>query len=438
MNVSQKPETLNVEEASLLSEINKETALVLAPVLGYIAVLMALGLPGKTMVCYYYGFKIRKSSNSFFITILAVFDITVCLISMPTEISDIIFFYEFKSDIACKVLRFVNHFAAVGSGFTLLAIAIDRFRKICRPTKPQISLRNAKVISAVVVIIAVLLSWPAFIIYKTVKVSVANEYGTELSGSDCTTTPEQNMKTLALAFNGIHVSLLVLFTTILVVLYSLIARRIFMQQTFRKRTAVATEQGPSGITPAIELPSANSVSSTFISLHSSCQEIDGHNRSSALKHAPSLGGNTHIVQVATESCSRSKLSSNKGKHGATAGEPETRRGPEIPSAAQFNNEAIKLTFVMILVTIFYVVSFLPCLSLLILRAMQAIQEHDVISGAEGWFVVYEIGFRSFLVNSSVNPWIYGIFSPGFRHFFFKMLCKKCFKNCGKYATTTCY
>lgn len=91
---------------------------------------------------------------------------------------------------------------------------------------------------------------------------------------------------------------------------------------------------------------------------------------------------------------------------------------------RLDTETIKLTFVMVLVALTFVLSFLPHLSLMVFSAI----ERDYRGDFRGGCVAYHLGRRSFLLNSSVNPWIYGIFNSGSRHFFFARLCNRCQQN----------
>lgn len=91
---------------------------------------------------------------------------------------------------------------------------------------------------------------------------------------------------------------------------------------------------------------------------------------------------------------------------------------------RLDTETIKLTFVMVLVAVTFVLSFLPHLSLMVFNAMKG----DYRGDFGGEFVAYHMGRRSFLLNSSINLWIYGIFNSGFRHFFFARLCSRCQQN----------
>ena len=84
------------DNAELIIEINNKKAKLLIPAIVYIVVLMVSGLVGNLMVCFFYGIKTKMTTNGYFIITLAVYDLIVCIISMPTEIVDIVKFYTFE------------------------------------------------------------------------------------------------------------------------------------------------------------------------------------------------------------------------------------------------------------------------------------------------------------------------------------------------------
>jgi len=83
-----------VDKDSLVQLPNDEMATLMIPATVYISLLMVLGFVGNLFVCYYYTFQSKRSTNSFFIVMLAVYDLIVCSISMPTEIADIEHIYR--------------------------------------------------------------------------------------------------------------------------------------------------------------------------------------------------------------------------------------------------------------------------------------------------------------------------------------------------------
>ena len=148
---------------------------------------------------------------------------------MPIEIMDlrffyIIFFYIFTNGAACKSAQFLNSFATMGSASTLIAIAIDRHRRMCRPFKKQWDLKDAKIACLVAAGFSLVLSWPAAIFNGSVSVNVTDLDNSSviLEGFDCTTTKDEEYQTYLLAFNAVQFLVFLVVVCILVVLYCMI------------------------------------------------------------------------------------------------------------------------------------------------------------------------------------------------------------------------
>lgn len=382
----------DVDKTALVQKLNDEMASLMTPATVYISVLMVLGLVGNVMVCYYYGFKTKQTSNSFFIVVLAVYDITVCAFCMPTEIADIELFYTFENNAACKILRFVNYLAGIGSILTLVAIATDRFKKICKATAPQISMKTTKVISVVVFCVAFLLSWPSLAIYGSIKVNIPTDLDIELKGSDCTSTKDRKYRGYVWAFNIVHFVMFFVCSAVLIVLYSIIGHTIYQHHKGMRKYKCSSKIASS----------SNETSFSEVSLKKDDNIGNNSDQQDSNQHTTkeTAGTNAHKKQTTRKSTPKNH---DKSK--------------------TIDSETIKLTMVMVIVTVVFIISFLPYLSLTVWRVKEGKHEAEFLSGAG--LVGFKIGSRSFLLNSTLNPWIYGIFNTHFRRFFFGWVhCKK--------------
>lgn len=383
------------EKEEIIQQMNDKMARLMVPATVYISVLMVFGLFGNLMVCYYYGFHIKRTTNSFFIVVLALYDVVVCSICMPTEIVDIELNYTFENNAACKILRFVNYLAGIGSILTLIAIATDRFKKVCKPVKPQMSMTTAKRISFAIFGVALLLSWPSLAIYGSIKVPIPNDLGIELKGSDCTSTKDKKYRGYVWAFNIVHFVMFFVCSVILIVVYSVIGRSIYLHhQRLRQYT-----------------PKPRAVSSTTeTSLSKETQE-------ETVEESKKSTSDT-ITDTRSEKEQNNKFALKK-----ILSKPLGKKTSRHSAESSIDSETLKLTMIMIIVTFVFIISFLPYLSLTVWRIKQGKHEAEFLSG-EG-LVGFKIGSRSFLLNSSLNPWIYGIFNSSFRRFFFDLfLCRR--------------
>ena len=392
----------------LLTALNDQTVVLMIPVIIYVSVLMLLGSVGNVLVCVYYGCKSRSSTNSFFIVALAVFDLMVCMITMPIEIVDLRFYYMFMDIPACKISRFLNHIAANGSAITLLVIAMDRYRRMCRPLSPQLHIRHAKIAAIFAVIGALVLSWPALIFYEPVNVNVTDPSNESiiLQGSDCTTTKNDAYKSYLWAFNIIQFLIFIAATIALCVLYSLICRSIYRYKgrrlkyastrktTYNKSDASVNDSKLQNGTSESSLQTVETVSETV-------EKTTEAQNNSATNKGPNLDAKNGSRSAMRQSVSNAK-----------------EKTPDI--------KTIKCTVMMLVITVIYVVGYLPYLVLVIWRIFQAGYEGDILSDAE--LVGFQIGIRSYLLNSAINPILYIFFNEHFRRFLFATFCPCCVKK----------
>ena len=390
-------ENMSVNAHELVKRLNDQMADLMVPAVVYIVVLMVTGTVGNIMVCFYYGYRTKITTNSLFIVVLAVYDLIVCLICMPTEIADIEFYYTFKNGSACKVLRLLNYFAGIGSILTLVAIAVDRYRRIRHATRKQMSLYIAKMTSFGIAVVAAILSWPSAVLYGSITVEIPNDTNRNLTGFDCTSTKDRTYRPYVWAFNGTHAVLFLVCTLILIVLYAVIGVSMFQHKRRMSRhskTLKTPEKVPVTSTPT---NSSNITSQSDLL----CQR-----------------------QVARQNKveTRSSLKSHEQPQVKEFQVEDNVRIPNVRKSTPdaIDPEAVKVTIVMVTITTLFILSFLPYLSLTIWRVIEGQHEAQFLS--DGGLVGFKIGSRSFLLNSAFNPWVYGIFNSKFRRYFFHLLC----------------
>lgn len=83
----------------------------------------------------------------------------------------------------------------------------------------------------------------------------------------------------------------------------------------------------------------------------------------------------------------------------------------------------KYTVLMLLISMAFILSFLPYLGLVTWATLQSKYEGEILSKSE--LVTFNICLRSWLISSVVNPLIYGFFNTDFRLFVSSLL-RNCF------------
>lgn len=99
--------------------------------------------------------KEMSSTINLFIVNLAISDLGILVISLPAEYIKDYFAWPFDK-LTCQIFSPLNEVFFCVSIFTLTAITIERFRVICRPFKPRLNEREAKIIILIVWLVSYL------------------------------------------------------------------------------------------------------------------------------------------------------------------------------------------------------------------------------------------------------------------------------------------
>ncbi|KAH9500716.1 hypothetical protein Btru_076337 [Bulinus truncatus] len=242
--------TLIYDTEKYLQELNARFASVILPAIVVLASLMVIGIIGNVIVLYVYCRRMKTGTITRYIQGLAIFDLLSCCLAIPGEIIDITnnytFIssstlgeiidmtnnYTFGSNPLCQIVRTVNLLCTMASGSILIVVAIDRYKRICYPLGKQITPRCALYIMVACSSLACLFSLPTAVIFgaRTVTTNI-----TFINGSDCSVNDRFVNTVIPLLYNGSQMFLFLVGAIILIVLYSIIARRIFQHAEGRQR-----------------------------------------------------------------------------------------------------------------------------------------------------------------------------------------------------------
>ena len=160
--------------AEFLDTSNRDFALSLAPTLAYLVLLMAAGLVGNTIVFLVYYKRFKPSATRTYILAMSVCDLLNNVLALPSDFFEIYFHYNFDNVEACKFFGFFTRFVTLFSGFILVAVALDRYRTVCQPTKKQKSPKYASVEVFLCGLFAVCAGSPLIILKGLQNVDVEN------------------------------------------------------------------------------------------------------------------------------------------------------------------------------------------------------------------------------------------------------------------------
>lgn len=133
-----------------------------------IVVIMVLTLVGNIVIiivltCSKY--RQRNSRVNIFIINLAVGDLTVCVVTMTTEILFVAFGEWVLGAAACKILTYVQVVTLASTTFILTSMGFDRYMAICRPLQFRSSHTRARRMIIISWALAFLFAAPQLLIF---------------------------------------------------------------------------------------------------------------------------------------------------------------------------------------------------------------------------------------------------------------------------------
>ncbi|XP_060080011.1 cholecystokinin receptor type A-like [Ylistrum balloti] len=200
----------------------------------FLGLYILLGVSGNILIIIIYQFKIKKKfEDRFFIMVLAVLDICVCVTGPATYLLLNILPVTFYDNWGCKIAWFNGRNLSNTSGMLILVIAIQRYLKVCRPFGWQMTIGWQKAAVIVLLIASVLIDIPILFFYGT---SAIHNTILGVTGSRCgrrTNVSTDFELAISIYFYCMFVTALS-FISGIAFMYVLIGRRIFNQMK-RKR-----------------------------------------------------------------------------------------------------------------------------------------------------------------------------------------------------------
>ncbi|XP_070476863.1 neuropeptide FF receptor 1 [Equus przewalskii] len=216
-------------------------------IVAYVLIFL-LCMVGNALVCFIV-LKNRhmRTVTNMFILNLAVSDLLVGIFCMPTTLVDNLITGWPFDNATCKMSGLVQGMSVSASVFTLVAIAVERFRCIVHPFREKLTLREALVTIAVIWALALLIMCPSAVTLTVTReehhfmVDARNRSYPLYSCWEA--WPEKGMRKVytTVLFSHIYLAPLAL----IVVMYARIARKLF-QASGPGRAGGAAAEGARG------------------------------------------------------------------------------------------------------------------------------------------------------------------------------------------------
>ncbi|KAK3610602.1 hypothetical protein CHS0354_009055 [Potamilus streckersoni] len=360
----------------LLEQLNDKKTALYIPIFVFLLGVMIVGLVGNCLVLYVYSKKFRRTSSNYFILTMAVFDLLACVIGLPTEIYDVTHTYTFSNSVLCKVLRYTESVTVYGSVILLLEIGIDRYFKICRPLM-MMEIRTIKILCILAGVVALLIAIPAVILFG---ISETETHMDGITGADCSIEERYRKGTFSKVYYfilcGVFIFSVILLTSIYI--------RIWIE--IRKRKSM--------------------VIGDYIAKRGCKFEMN----SDPIHPVVPNKRDTVLSSESDDDSAGNKMINEKGA---------TKR-PKLESIAEAVHRfrVNKTTVMLFIVTVVFVVSYMPVIVIMAIRSIiKDIEKRQ--TDAED--VIGKLFSKFYFLNNATNPIIYSFLNVTFRRHSFKLL-----------------
>lgn len=412
-NLSAPHGSYSMEQDVLLEEVNWAEVTRLVPLLIYMLLISVLGIPGNGLVCYIYRSKYNMSSSRWFIFFLASVDLLLCIVIVPSEIITTFQQYTFTNEIWCKCSVFFNLWALLSLGFTLVIVSIDRYRKVCKPLGWQIHFNKARILCIIAVIMAFFISLPVFSVYEIYEFELTS---LKVNVSECSFRKSLGESNLAFIYVSFGMAMFTCALITICVLYCFIGGEIKQHaEKERIKRHVSLTASMARKTDYIRPTTSTSIFTTKSvrfgenSLEKK-KSVKFSDQQRIVQSKKALDDKNEDIPTDTEEHSITSMSEDETRDSEILKKPMTR-AQKTKSKKIRRARARKATYSLFLISLAFVLSYLPFLSLLLARSL--FMDFDESMSDTGR-AVCKFFLRSYLLNCAINPFIYGIADSKFR------------------------
>jgi len=387
------------------------------PCMVYLCILAVLGIFGNSLVIYIYGFKFKRSTSHFFILSLAVLD-NMCSIPIIMEIFDKRFsMYSGNYVILCKIIRSVEVFATVSSSVLLLCIALDRYYKVCKPLKGKyFSYRKARKCLIFCLIIGLLLSWPMILLKGPEKIETGVK---NVVGYDC--GDDDNFRGSVIP--TIYFGLMGILNIIAILLLAAMYIRIFRAIQIWKHKQIGESMPSSRVSvisssykisrvmswlkrskqnqynPEEEMRNTSSISNSISDHEIPYEEHQSHPNGSVF--GQSMTSMTNQTYPAQSNSTDNQRLSSKSTNSLSTSKRDIKKSKILTTN----------TVLFSVVTIIYIISYLPTIVVETLKAGGVFTEVELSDTTRRILVILNV---TYFINNVCNQYVYSSIDPAFR------------------------
>ncbi|XP_060065085.1 cholecystokinin receptor type A-like [Ylistrum balloti] len=340
------------------------------PLTVFLSSLSVIGTLGNVMVILTVGRRDRWRNYRILIQCLAFVDLLSCFFSIPGYIALSRFRYSIESDVFCRGTTMFHIFVGAFSVDLLCFIAIERFRKTCRPLKEDFSLMRVKLVCICLAGFNIALATLGLFTFSSQRIMVGN-----LIGHSCLINKEG---TFAKIFSQIIILFLFLKIIVCTVLYCIIGRTLLQHRKHRPHMVPFRYQ--------------NSTIKNMSCDHNQDQSMERNNACS-------------VRRMSLKSVTSSDLNSSFQNHGST------RHISSNLSGKTLYTKSAKISFMFLMCTCLSFLSFVPVLVIRCIESFDWQLRADMFKYLGSMAGVL---YRFHVLNHVINPIVYCLTNSNFR------------------------
>lgn len=397
-----------MKHQDMLRELNEDMTETVMPVTVFVGLQIVLNFFGNLIVMYVFLFRYRHCSFRYFVTCLAGIDFISSLTTLHGEIVLQNFWYIFPSNLLCKTKAFFDMCTVTAEALCLLTIAVDRYRKVCKPLRWQIKPSLAKTLCFADVFSALVLSVPVSIYTGTREYTLTVQNHTT-SVTVCDMREDHvGTNTLVIYNIAIQATISVLLLS-LIVLNILIVRRIRKIQNGKRNaseslTIEQSVKNDSDVSSQKQCTESQSISISVSKEKSlTADDCSKNHTEQSRSSCGDISSDANVANLPQENRNNKDEESPKSQH-------EGKKKQSLGQATLKTRIMFVLTLIFALTTVLY-------LTLMHVKAMGKI---DVMSHTgKAAFLFF---FRIVSINHVINPFVYGFMDSKFKREVQRIFC----------------
>lgn len=379
----------------LLAKLTEEKVALYLPSTVILIVFVIISIIGNITVLYVYAVKIKTiSDDRYFIPYLAAMDMLACVIGVSFGLILNFNPLYFRNDLACRLIWTAIALCILCSGLMLVAIAIQRYIKVCRPFRGQMSIRTKRLFITGILLFSVVSAAPSLYLYGESEFTFVNN-GQNVTAYTCGAVSNAN-KGFLFGYSTFLLLLCIIGISTVCVLYCAILKQVFRQESFRRKHMTTKRLKKNN-------SSESNLNDRKYSIETTCTQTEKSNDYS--------NSQSESMDDITDNGGSRRHSLTENSNYAVKMYSKTNRTEKFKPTAKRIFRKHKISIMFSLITAIFVLSFLPRLVLMILEAIVSGFWDDL---SDKMYLFCLCLYRLYLLNNVVNPIIYYFFDRVFR------------------------